>query len=329
MKKLPLIIALTTLLFSWSVQSEEENGTETNTAPATIQSDQPRVMPTPQASRIKALRERLSQNYAHEIHTLEANGEEFLGLLKEAETGDPQGCVILLHGDHGHPDWPQVISPLRQKLPTHSWCTLAIEIPDVGGRASPVLPPSNSTDEAQTDNATLINEATVFARIDAALAFAEERGFQRHVFLGYRSGAAYAVRYAAERSLTEQALVMIEARTVAPFTNYQLAQEIRRLELPILDYYFNRGPNNKRFAQWRQAAANQRTNQENNYRQIDALPDARFDPIGDKRLVQRVWGFLKQNTVQQTQRKELPDYEKDLFYESPLDNNADVSRGTF
>ncbi|MBM6551512.1 DUF3530 family protein [Marinomonas ostreistagni] len=328
MKKLPLIMTLTALCYTTLLYAEEP-ANEADTPSNTVQSDQPRVMPTPQASRIDGLIERLSTNYAHEIETLSADGEEFLALLRQPATNDPQGCVILLHGDHGHPDWPQVISPLRQKLPQHSWCTLAIEIPDVGGRATPVMTPA-ATAENQVDNSdtalSLPNEDTVFARIDAAIEFTRAAGYGQEVFLGYRTGAAYALRYTSERNIMDQALVLIEPRTVAPVSEYELAQMLQTLNLPVLDYYFNRTSRDQRFAQWRQAAANQRANQQDRYRQIDALPDARYDPVGDKRLVQRVWGFLKQNTTQQRQRKELPEYEKDLFYESPLDEDSDVSR---
>lgn len=324
-------MALFTLFASATGRAEEADTPPENPA-STVQSDVSRVMPTPQESRIKGLVERLSTNHAHEINRLEAEGEEFLALAKQDATGDPQGCIILLHADHGHPDWPQVIAPLRQKMPQHSWCTVAIEIPDIGGRATPVQTPETavvSTQSPAEGEVLLPNEETIFARIDAAIDWTREQGYQQEVILGYRTGAAYALRYANQRELFDQALVMIEPRALEDLSEYAFAQQIKTLSLPVLDYYFNRSARDQRFAQWRQAAAHQRSNKLNAYRQIDALPDARYDPAGNKRLVQRVWGFLKQNTTQQRQRKELPNYEKDLFYESPLDEDSDVSRATF
>ena len=328
MKKITLTTCLLILTLQ-NVWAEGEDETS-STAPTVTQSDAPRVMPTPQQTRIAGLIERLSTNHAHEIETLEADGESFLGLFREAETGDPQGCLILLHGDHGHPDWPQVVSPLRETLPRHSWCTLAIEIPDMGGRATPVQVGQTTNNEtSDTDendanadastSAELPNEAQVFARIDAAIALTQEKGYNQVAYLGYRSGAAYALRYAAEQGITSQALVLIEPRSTTALSDFQLAQNIERLRLPTLDYYFDRTNVDARFARQRLAAANKRGNQRAPYIQIDALPDARFDPTGNKRLTQRVWGFLKQNTLQSNQRKTLPEFEKSLFYESPLD----------
>lgn len=323
MKKITLATWL--LLLSptvlWAEGEENETSPDAPAgAPSVIQSDVPRVMPTPQETRIAGLVNRLSENHAHEIETLTAEGEEFLGLFRESESGDPQGCVVILHGDHGHPDWPQVVSPLREKLTQHSWCTLAIEIPDIRNRATPVQIQAEPTQDTQNDNTPeLPNEATVFARIDAAVALTQDKGYSQVVYLGYRTGAAYALRYTAEKGTTNQALILIEPRTSLPVSEYDLAQNIERLRLPVLDYYFNRNTLVERFANYRQAAANKRTNRSVNYTQIDALPDARYDPAGNKRLVQRVWGFLKQNTNQQSQRKELPEFEKELFYKSPID----------
>lgn len=317
MKKLGFTTTLLLLAISgaWA-----EDSSTTDAAPAqTSTTPVERVKPTPQETRINSLIERLSTNYSQEIETLNANSKQFLGLFRESETGDPQGCVIMLHGDHGHPDWPQVIAPLRNNLVKHSWCTLSIEIPDVQNRAALTVVPSPTTNTETNNTTQLPNEATVFARIDAAIALTKEKGYNQVAYLGYRSGAAYALRYTAEQGTTGQALVLIEPRTIAPVSEYQLAENIQQLRLPTLDYFFNNNEHVARFARWRQSAANKRSNQGPVYTQLDAMPDNRYDPIGNKRLEQRVWGFLKQNTTQKSQRKELPEFSKELFYQSPLD----------
>ncbi|SBS33787.1 hypothetical protein MAQ5080_02684 [Marinomonas aquimarina] len=322
MKKLTLTTWLLTLSLS-SAWAEDEDTTAADTpasSSSVVQADVERVMPTPQQTRIAGLIDRLSGNYGHEIETLNAQGTDFLGLFRESESGDPQGCLIMLHGDHGHPDWPQVISPIREQLPVHSWCTLSVEVPDIGGRATPVSISANEDDgAAPEENPALPNEETVFARIDAAVQLIRDKGYSQVAYMGYRTGAAYALRFAAERGTSNQALILIEPRTFAPVSEFDLAQNIERLRLPVLDYYFNRTARDTRFARQRQAAANKRTNRQAAYTQIDALPDARYDPSGNKRLVQRVWGFMKQNTNQQSQRKELPELDKELFYDSPND----------
>ncbi|ADZ90298.1 alpha/beta hydrolase family protein [Marinomonas mediterranea] len=286
------------------------------------------VKPTPQQTRIKGLILRLQPNYSHEIETIDDGTEDFLGLFNESGTGDPQGCVLFLHEDHAHPDWPQVISPLRRNLPSHSWCTLSIEVPDIAGRATPTTVPSNDSD-SDSDNSsptpptdggvTLTNEQKVFDRIDAALALIREKGYQNAAYLGHRSGAAYALKYVADRGIAGQALILVDIKTVPPASEYQLSQSIESLRIPVLDYYFDRLPSDHRFAQWRQQASNKRRNSSDAFVQIDALPDARFGNSADKRLEQRVWGFLKQNTTQSSQNKELPEFKKGLFYKSPVE----------
>ncbi len=316
MKKLALTITLALLAppLLWAA----EEGDAPASPPVTGEANEQRVMPSAQQTRINGLIERLSTNRAHEIETIEANGESFLGLFEESASGDPQGCLLMLHNDHGHPDWPQVISPLRHSLPEHSWCTLSIEIPDVEDRAALTTPEVANLDGDNTSVA-LPNEETVFARINAAQQRIREKGYNQVAYLGYRTGAAYALRYAAENNISGQALILIEPRTIAPMTDFQFSQEIRRLRLSVLDYYFDRTYRAHQFARMRESAANKRTVRNQNYVQINAVPDARYDATGDKRLEQRVWGFLKQNTVQRNQRKELPEFEKSLFFDSPLD----------
>ena len=58
-----------------------------------------------------------------EIISLKAPGGRFIGLYKrarvseisETKTGEINGVVILVHGMGAHPDWPDVISPLRTR----------------------------------------------------------------------------------------------------------------------------------------------------------------------------------------------------------------------
>ncbi|TDO98198.1 alpha/beta hydrolase family protein [Marinomonas balearica] len=287
-------------------------------------SDIEHVKPTPQQSRISGLIKRLTPNYAHEIETINDGTDDFLGLFNESGTGDPQGCVLLLHEDHGHPDWPQVISPLRKDLPSHSWCTLSIEVPDITNRASPtILSTDNSEDDTQApptdETVTLQNEKKVFDRIDAALALIREKGYQNAAYLGHRSGAAYFLKYIADRGISGQALILIDIKTIPPVTEFQLSQSIESLRIPVLDYYFDRLPADHRFALWRQQASNKRRNSSDAYIQIDALPDARFGNSADRRLEQRVWGFLKQNTTQKSQKRDFAEFKKGLFFKSPVE----------
>lgn len=279
------------------------------------------VVPQPQASRIDALKTSLMlRKLNHQIQTLEANGEPFLVLYSAAITSDTQGCVILLHSDNEHPDWPDAIAPIRDAMPEYSWCTLSIEVPDIIKRAGPVKPntgDASSVNNAQPTSAELPNQAMVFARIEATIAYAETQNIEQFSFLGYGTGASYALSYLAANQSAGKALMLINIESPANISPYEMAQTIRQVPQPILDYYVSTSGSDQ-FALWRKQAANQRVEKQGDFIQLDALPDRVTGKNSKRLLVQRVRGFLKQNTDQINQQKTLPNVKKGLFYESPV-----------
>ena len=323
MKKRPFLFFI--LLFTFvrhdTLLSAEEK-------PSDINVEGKSALTNPQETRIQALINGLSTTNPQEIEMIEAASGQFLSLFRESSTGDPQGCIILLHSDNAHPDWPQVIHPVREKLNDNSWCTLSIEIPDVTKRffsRNPVSPEPSGDNATATTNAdntatnadkTLPDESIVFERIDAARQHLQQKGYSRNAYLGHGTGAAYALKYAANRSLGGSALILVEPLTPEPFSDFEFANLIESLRLPTLDYYFADSVSKNQFARYRQNAANKRTSANDAYVQIKAPLDRRYDEIGTKRLTQRVWGFLKQNTNQAQQTRPLPLVDKSLFIKS-------------
>ncbi|SBS28000.1 hypothetical protein MSP8887_00939 [Marinomonas spartinae] len=303
--------------------------------------DTKRVIPTPQVNRIKALENRLKQNQqSHQINILNADNTPFLTLYRESQTRDTEGCVILLPSDNEHPDWPTVIAPLRNALPQYSWCTISMEIPDITPRANaittfpePSFPTtSSSTSNTATDNNSsentknsteLPNQKVVFDRLQAVITEAKQKGAKQIVLVGYGTGAAYAMTYLATNPQAANALAIINVDTAKPITDYQLAQQIRQINVPILDYYYGQSMALKRFALWRKQSANKRSDNSLNYVQMDAFAETQRSMDGRLILIQYVRGFLKQNTQQKEQLKPLPDYDKGLFYKDPSDDETE------
>ena len=60
---------------------------------------------------------------------LKANGRTFHAIDMEADADEPRGAVILAHGRGFHPDWHQVVGPLRVSLAEAGWRTLSIQMP--------------------------------------------------------------------------------------------------------------------------------------------------------------------------------------------------------
>ena len=59
---------------------------------------------------------------------LNDGNSNFLGIYTEAEE-DKGRAVIVMHGTGIHPDWQQVIQPLRVGLTEFNWNTLSIQMP--------------------------------------------------------------------------------------------------------------------------------------------------------------------------------------------------------
>lgn len=60
--------------------------------------------------------------------TLQAGQHPFLGIKTLAE-GNPRGNLLIMHGRGIHPDWHDLINPLRVDLVEHGWNTLSIQMP--------------------------------------------------------------------------------------------------------------------------------------------------------------------------------------------------------
>ena len=111
---------------------------------------------------------------------LNDGSSDFLGIYTEAEE-DKGRAVIIMHGTGIHPDWQQVIKPLRVGLIESNWNTLSIQMP--------ILP-----NEAEySDYAPLYDE--VAPRINAAISYLKENGSKEIVLIGHSQGAAMAAYY--------------------------------------------------------------------------------------------------------------------------------------
>ncbi len=110
---------------------------------------------------------------------LEAGSERFLGIYTQATTGKPLGAAIILPGLGVHPNWPDVIAPLRQGLPAYRWSTLSIQLPT----------PTQSPDGQWLLEPYFTASRT---RIQAAIGFLEKQGITNVALIGHGLGAAAA-----------------------------------------------------------------------------------------------------------------------------------------
>ena len=160
------------------------------------------------------------------IH-LQANGKNFLGLYTEADTDTPKGAVILVHGGGVHPDWPQVIHPLRVSLPEQGWATLSIQMPVLHNGAS------------EEEYAPLVTNYSP-DRIKAAVDYLAKKHIDNIFLVAHSVGAAMASNYLAQsHDMRVTGFVGIGMNGERRKGNPQLdnVNAILQINQPVLDVY--------------------------------------------------------------------------------------------
>ncbi len=253
---------------------------------------------------------------------LQAGSDTFLALWKPANTSESQGVVIILPGSGETADWPQAVAPLRQKLPDADWGSLSLTLPDLqsnaplprivesvpapvetakpdkdASTAAPIEQVAGGEEEAVDRPAAesgdeLINADAqrIYARIDAALAFAEQQNARSIVLLGHGTGAYWAARYLTEKQPAQVAKLVMVAVQAPTAQRSGLAELTAGLKLATLDLYYNDKPLLQRAAQERLQAS--KRIKEANFRQVslNALPGN--SAAEQEQLVRRVRGWL-------------------------------------
>jgi pimeloyl-ACP methyl ester carboxylesterase len=153
---------------------------------------------------------------------LRAGDVTFLGLFTETEN-DTGRAAIIVHGIGIHPNWPQVVYPLRTALPGDGWSTLAIQMP--------VLP-NEATD---AEYAPLIAESA--PRLDAAIAYLKEQGAERVVIIAHSLGATMANAYLAADPGSVDAYVALGMSSNGPQAGRDNVELVSKITVPMLDLF--------------------------------------------------------------------------------------------
>jgi pimeloyl-ACP methyl ester carboxylesterase len=147
---------------------------------------------------------------------------DFLGIYTEAEE-DKGRAVIVMHGSGIHPNWQQVIQPLRVGLTEHNWNTLSIQMP--------ILP-----NEAEyPEYAPLYDE--VAPRIDAAIEYLKKNGSKEIVLIGHSQGASMTAYYLSKSKQDINGFVAIGMATFADDPRMDIIRSLQSINVPVLDIY--------------------------------------------------------------------------------------------
>ena len=148
------------------------------------------------AAREQQLAERLMETVqVGEPVWLRADGRDFLTLHHAALGALPRHAVLLIHNMGGHPDWPEVIAPLRRNLPARGWSTLSLQMPLLAPRAL-------ADDYGRTLRAAV-------RRIESGVEFLREQNYSCIVLAGYSFGASQALAYLSDHGEEADGLIII------------------------------------------------------------------------------------------------------------------------
>jgi len=102
---------------------------------------------------------------------LKIKSGNFLSIYMESELQPAKGAIIILHGRGLHPNWPELVYPLRTGLPGYGWTTLSIQMPVLNNDAS------------FYDYLNIMHEA--HPRLNAAVTYLKEKNIKNIILLAH------------------------------------------------------------------------------------------------------------------------------------------------
>ena len=244
---------------------------------------------------------------ADEIISLKASGGRFIGLYKrakisETKIGEVNGVVILVHGMGAHPDWPDVISPLRTRLTEIGWSTLSIQMP--------ILSP----EEPVAEYGKTLRMAN--SLIQAAVDYLHDWEIEPIVLLGYSFGAVQAANFlASNKPENIQAFISVSVlvqKFIKP--KIDMYKFIGEISVPMLDIYAEEDLEDvRRGIDDRRLAANKNGN--NEFQQIELQGSGHHFLEFEDILIEQIQIWLESMTLVLDETAEISDISPEILHE--------------
>ncbi len=153
---------------------------------------------------------------------LEADGHEFLTIYTEAEEESDKGMIVV-HGTGIHPNWDQVVQPVRVEMTANGWNTLSIQMPILHNEAE------------YADYVPLYPE--VPPRMQAAEAYLKQQGMKQIVIVAHSQGATMSSYYLSRTPSSASAFVAIGMGATQKDSHLNSAKSLESIKIPVLDLY--------------------------------------------------------------------------------------------
>ncbi|MCU7938206.1 MAG: alpha/beta hydrolase family protein [gamma proteobacterium symbiont of Bathyaustriella thionipta] len=156
----------------------------------------------------------------------------FFSIYTPHTTSTSRGAIVLMHGTGAHPDWNDIIHPLRTELPDKGWATLSIQLPLL------------FLDKKDAQSRTQVIESSV-PRIDAAINFLRAKEYHYITLIAHSFGTLMSLNYLQLNldKTTPEGLPIVNAAVLigtpsstasAPLNSPVMLEKIK---IPLLDLY--------------------------------------------------------------------------------------------
>ena len=150
------------------------------------------------------------------------DGRAVFGIYTEA-TNDSEKGMIVVHGTGIHPNWDQVVQPIRVAMAEYGWNTLSIQMPILRNGAE------------FEEYAQLYPE--VPPRLKAAEQFLKQKGADILVIVAHSQGATMSSYYLSRNGNDIQGFVAIGMSATQKDSDINSAISLKNIDIPVLDLY--------------------------------------------------------------------------------------------
>jgi len=159
-----------------------------------------------------------------EAEWLDLGKHKALAIYTESSADTTRGGVIVIHGSGVHPNWEDVIHPLRTRLPESGWATLSIQMPVLHNEAE------------YHEYAPLFDE--VSPRIDAAIKNLQAKGIKKISIVAHSLGSAMSAYYLANnKNSAIESFVAVGMPGPRADKRMDTVFALQNINIPVLDLY--------------------------------------------------------------------------------------------